>query len=288
MTTATNASPDDRPPPFRPKLEAVLRESVKGVLARYLGSHIGGELLDDLSFLVLAVLPRRTPRMAVYETLRVHVGERLTEETAHALAWRISGNIALIRTGRPALPLRSGEDPGWCLLQIMGSEPRVRGKAKKLGLAYVGKSLSGRMTPGLFRWFWSTGQAGFFSDLFGFNRKQRPYRDPIELVGLRAVMKLEYTDERLAPVSIKVPGYCKTYNRGILDRRNPGPVDCPRHYDIPCMRCSVGYRECPAAVHPETYERRECQNCGGVTFHNPDRTYGGTGGCLRCRKPAAM
>lgn len=73
-------------------------------LAPYYDAHLVGETLRDICGDILKELPQTVSRDALFESLRVLAGSRMTPRAAKVLAWRLAGNVDLLVSGEPVLP----------------------------------------------------------------------------------------------------------------------------------------------------------------------------------------
>ena len=250
-------------------------------------------MLDQTLFKVLVDLWRpffSVDEEVMRDTLKHLFGCKLTISTLKKEAGRLAGNyrrLREIKTAQP--PWQSQQNAEWAPAQIVEARAH-RVKSGNQGLMLSWHVLAGSATGLSFEKFWSNRLCGAVSGSFGFSRSygRLPMRKPVELVRLRAYVLLckppAYARERGQELwfeRVQVPGSIQAYNRRILKMRARDGYVCPRGFKHACFQCHVGYKECPASVHPETYEADVCQVCHENAWFDPRRS--GFGRCVRCQ-----
>jgi len=224
------------------------------------------------------------------DTLKHLIGCKLTITVLQREAGRLAGNYRTLMETKVAVPpWQNQRFNEWAPVQILESRDH-RVKSGNQGLLFSWHVLAGSATGLVFEKFWSNRLCGAVSKSFGFSSSygSLPMKRSTELVRLRAYVLLcqppAYAKDRGQELwfeRVQVPGSMQTYNRKILKLRARDGYVCPRRFQHACFQCHIGYKECPAAVHPETYEADVCQVCHERAWFDPRRS--GLGRCVRCQ-----
>lgn len=213
-----------------------------------------------------AVIARSIPELA---------GVRLTGVALRRAAYRLAGNVPRLREGRPVPPWTRQAFVEPVPAQVVAARPE-RSRRGRDGWRFSWTIFAGTPCPRTVHKWWTVRTVHYLSSSFGFSRFRgatsnvcpHPFRDPTELVTLRALLVLdpEYSDETGPGFrDVAFPSAIQRWNREQQRRRarvGPDyacPYDQPRR--LPCYRCPVGYRDCRAATHEHTYESRACAAC---------------------------
>src|SRR5262249_9447637 len=81
-----------------------LRNKLNDTLSNYAGVTLEARNFECLVFDVLSDLPKVVGFNTVFKSLLSVVGKKLTTEDSFDLAWRLAGNLPLLRAGVPVLP----------------------------------------------------------------------------------------------------------------------------------------------------------------------------------------
>lgn len=257
-----------RPPRLALKRVLELRDKTfSRAFEGFIGLTLQGSELLEAARLAARVL--QAPLDPVYESVRPLTGGAVTREAALATAWRLAGNYQQLRAGRPALPwVRQAADE-WTAVQVLKAVP-VHRPGKRPGCDYTFRVLLGTACPLLIRAYWPSAVSSLAARRVGFTKRAGayPYHGPVELVGLRVVVKLSQERSHQQPVFYEVadeqPGWLLKWNRDNVLRMRSRKIPCPRGYSHACRDCVIGYEECPAGTHQKTFIARPCGDCGNA------------------------
>lgn len=203
-------------------------------------------------------------RDAVAETLRVYVGEVLTEELCVQLCWRIAGNIDKLKRGLPVRPWAGQAVSEWMPLQLT----RIRA-VRRFGDVTnecTFKVLAGSACPMQLTRFMSRGALKYIASKVGFSRLSGayPYRHVEDLTGLRLLGQFTAADIRDNQPSfreIACPTSMAKWNRDHYISVRTRKLPCPSKFNHTCAKCAYGTDRCAYAVHPVTYMLGHCLEC---------------------------
>jgi len=261
-------------------------------LRGFRGQRVKGNEFERLVDLVHHDLPGKMDREPVYESLTSLAGNLLTVGVLWEVACRLAGNVERLRSH--VVPVwRKQHFDEWVPAQVSWVRLKKGGKkGREVGHDLAFEILAGTPAGHTARQWWSKRKSYYLAyhrdkqgNGFAFTRPTRavigatpsasPFEDPKLFTTLRCLVLVE--KER----SIEEPDFREvafssamtTHNRLQHKRRarQKNIFECPEGYDedYPCLDCWVGYENCPAAVHPYDYQRRECPGCKKETWHNP-------------------
>lgn len=203
-------------------------------------------------------------RDAVAETLRVYVGETLTEELCVQLCWRIAGNIDKLKQGLPVRPWVGQVVSEWMPLQIL----RVRPVRRFGNISYecTFKVLAGSACPMQVMRYMSRAALKYIARKVGFSKLSGayPYRHVEDLTGLRLLGQFTAADIRDGQPSfreIACPASMAKWNRDQYISVRTRKLPCPSKFNHTCAKCAYGTDRCAYAVHPVTYMLGHCLEC---------------------------
>lgn len=209
----------------------------------------------------------------VFDSLRHLAGVSLTRRLLDDASWRLAGNMGLLRKGQAVPPWRGQKAEEWVPVQFLSADVE-RSKGRRPFWRFRLQVLAGTPCPLTLECRWSFPTCAYLAPQFGFTKPNRdgynphPFLAPEEFVTLRAEALVE------PRLSVDAPGFekvrltpaAKDWNREqqrFRARSEPG-YGCP--FGVPpgdpCHRCAVGWKECRAATHRNTYEFRPCPRCG--------------------------
>jgi hypothetical protein len=250
-------------------------------LRPYLDAKISGDTVNDVCNDILAYLPVTVSRSALFESIRVLAGTRLSRQEAKTLAWRLAGNIDKLVDGIPVLPwTQQIEDE---IVPVCVENVRPMYKRKRAGFLFACRALAGSPCPTLFTEFVSARSCAAISRTLGFSAPfgPYPYSSAFQFVNLLFNAHIEASRSHTMPSFITVTasaGMIKANREKIEVRCRAKP--CPEAFEHPCTGCWVGYDQCDFAVHPRTYEVRICPSCHAEGYFDP-ADFGLE--CLNCR-----
>jgi hypothetical protein len=259
-----------------------------------------GENFEHLLERTSSVLPSQIPPATLRGSLLPMVGTRLSKKDWSLTAWRLAGNLHLLRAGQVVLPWRGQGADEWCPVQIESVTNRHIKKSDSAGAEIVFRVLAGSPAGLTCQRLWSRRFMRMIRTDMGFDRKSEPpewviRRDKRVLKGFNFLDPREFTRLRLwglftsEHVRNGEPGFFEIYNsstfksgwnRDILVLRTKLDTPCPEGYTHDCYLCPVGYLKCPAACHKTTYELKACVGCHKESWHDPANGPGAV--CLAC------
>jgi hypothetical protein len=250
-------------------------------LRPYLDAKIAGDTVNDVCNDILPCLPDIVSRSALFESIRVLAGTRLSRKEAKTLAWRLSGNIDKLADGVPVLPwTQQMEDE---IVPVCVEQVRPMHKRKKAGFLFACRAIAGSPCPMLFTEFVSAQSCAAISRTLGFSAPfgPYPYSSAFQFVNLLFNAHVEASRSHSMPSFITVTassGMVKSNREKIEVRCRAKP--CPEAFDHPCTSCWVGYDQCEFAVHPISYVVRVCPACQADGYFDPAES---SLECMRCR-----
>lgn len=248
------------------------------VFVDYIGRKLAGKTFNQFVSTVWSHLPEPTPRSAVRQSLMSLVGQDFTRDSLNEMAWRLAGNVDKLRDGKTVSKWVSQASDEVVPVQIIESYPTVT-RFGEFATKFVVRVLAGTPCPMILDTVWNSSRCRYRSAHLGFSAPwgKYPYKHPAQFVGLRMHVLLEAAKSGAKPyfeLGIEEePNSIIAYNRKLLVARArlPGGFECPQGFDHPCHLCPIGYRDCPAACHPLTYESRVCPRCGDEQWFDPAR-----------------
>lgn len=262
------------------------------------GRRASPALLEELAAHARHRLPEADPA-ALAESVRHLAGAELTRKALRETAWRLAGNLPRLRRGRAVPPWRAQPFPEYVPAQVTAAEP-ARGKSGRLTWALAFQALAGTCCPAVLTALWAPRFCAYLAPRLGFTRPRRdghnprPFQSPLQLVTLRLELLVEADacrDGRPGFRTVRVTSPAlRAWNREQHRHRaraEPG-YECPfgQPRALACHLCPVGYRECRAATHRDTYEARPCGSCGDDEApFDPARD---DGPCVNCRTAKAL
>jgi hypothetical protein len=212
-------------------------------------------------------------------------------------AWRLAGNLSRLQAGLSAPPWSAQRGTEWAPLSVIGASPARRRDA--LGWEVEFRVLAGTACPLTTRRWWSPKTCRALSRHFGFSRPLpqnsrrsllHPFVNADQFVTLRllALLEPELSEHGPGFLTVEFPSAIQAWNRTqhLYRGRRDAAHACPFGYerDWPCHRCHVGYRECRAGTHRETYVPRPCAACKREdALFDPARRRGDCVNCERTR-----
>lgn len=277
--------------PHLPKLSVSNIEKLRDRLydhafVEFLGKPMSEEAFADLVAHVTARLPSGCPLPVVQQSMLTLLGPPLGEQDAYATAWRLAGNVPLLRGMQPVGPWTRQEKPEWVPVQVM-DVLKGRDRYKKPGAHVHLRVLAG--TPAgllLIRW-WSQQFCSFLAPGVGFRRRRVRgklfyYSDMTEFTSMRFFNQLDPSKTsggKLAFGLYDTNSSILKWNRTILTARLRVDPPCPIKSLQPCKLCPVGTDRCLAGCHAVTYEQRQCVQCKKLKYCDPDASHGLCVGC---------
>lgn len=236
----------------------------------FLFSPLEGEAFQVFVETLKQLLPPPIDSGALEDSCLSLLGEELTPANLSALAWRLAGNLNLLKNGHPILPWDGQEKPEEVPAQVIGWRIQSSRQGKP-GAEFTLRVLAGRPAGLITRQFWSRGHCGMLSSRFGFSKWSSgpyPFLDVRQLSDLRCYVRIVPGKAELQFDQLSFPPSILNWNRRFIRRRARTEFQCP--LDFPperyCFQCHVGRDQCPAAVHPKTYVRQNCKKCGRQTW----------------------
>lgn len=267
----------------------------------FYGQPVTAQNFADLVQAARRLLPGELDQEVLRKSLQNLWHLPLARKDWDAAAWRLAGNLPRLRQGLPA-PLWGGQpEPEWVPLQIDRVERRVRKKDETPGAVLTFTALAGTPTGCKIERFWTVRFMRRIKQDMGFSRghdaservhqgkswivRNFPFRDSAEFVRLR--LWGLFTPETCVSgkpgfMQIHTNSACREWNRKILVLRTRLEVPCPKGFSHPCHYCPIGYQECRAGCHRETYIYKTCAGCQREAWHDPEN--GDDAPCIACSR----
>jgi hypothetical protein len=253
------------------RIAAFRDEILTQFLTPFIGSTPEGATVDAMASAVAAAMSVTTTAAAL-DTIRAMPRRVLTETHLYNLAWRLAGNAASFRAGRPARAWTTQVADEWVPLEILRAVDK-RDDRDRLVVTYTLRVWAGTACPRLISVVWTRPQVLMVARRIGFTKRtgRFPYLEASQLVGLHLLGKCEVGLSERKPVFQEVdiaPSTLKR-NQDLLKMRILRQPPCPARLAILCHRCAHGADVCPAATHPVSYESRHCPRCESQAFWDP-------------------
>ena len=250
-------------------------------LLPYYDAHMVGETITDVCDDILRELPKTTSRDALFESLRVIAGTQLTPRTARVLAWRLAGNLEQLTDGKPVSPwTRQLRDE---VVPVRVESVRPEKRKEVIGYTFQCRALAGSPCPMLFPQFISKRSCQAISRSLGFSslRGSYPYSTPYHFVNLIFFAHVEASRSLDMPYFKNVSGSSSfvAENRTKIEVRCRARP-CPRGFAHQCVKCWIGYNECPAGIYPQSLVEKDCPQCSSLSFFEPNAD---SLACINCR-----
>jgi hypothetical protein len=241
-----------------------VRDKICAQACRHVGTLLTGAAYEDLLVSVLAAIPTASAT-ALRLSARALLDRTLTNDALFDFAWRMAGNSKALKQGIPVPGWGVQRAAEWMPLHVTSAQIGHNRKDES-GHQLAFRVLAGTACPLLVRRFWTKAQAGFVSQLLGYNRiAGRPFEGAEHLVGLLlyGLFDPELSAEKPGFQQVYVPGTMLKHNVALIKGRLEKPCPtAPYHYWHDCDVCTIGYDNCPFALHPRTYTRGPCADCG--------------------------
>lgn len=279
---------------------ATLRSSIWEFLRPFVSSKIHpGIDYESLIVSLLERLPSGVDRQTLTESLYDLVGCELTRDKARLVAYRLAGNMATLKAGKPVLPWRQQPEPEWVPFEFTDARSHIT-KAGKRGLIFTFMALAGSPAGVAGTAFWGSKFCYVMSEPLGFTKSwgKHPLAQGNQMVGMQLYGlidansciggELKFTNTHCASAMI-------SHNKELLAARvvagrETGANKCPYSFGHECHQCFVGRqphakdnRMCALAAHGVTYEFGRCLGCGNDRFLNPATHVLGKPLCESCR-----
>lgn len=269
------------------------RDITEALEQTYLDCTLHSDDLHEVVAIVHAALPTQVQEGCVFESLRHLAGVKLDRQLLRMEAWRIAGNVRLLKQGYTVAPWRVQRFNEWVPLQVIDCKPTRSPKQKKIGSLMTFRVLAGTPCTLTFDAFWTQRFCRYFASYAGFSApwKETPFSRMEEYVRLRTYGLLAAADppgsDGFDGRSLRVEQYlanssCLSYNKDIIRKRARIGFKCPQNYRHACHQCAFGFDRCPAGTHPRTYEKHECDDCGQLTWFDP--MWVALGICVGCQR----
>jgi hypothetical protein len=250
-------------------------------LRPYIAARLVGDTIRDIANDIAAELPQTVSRDALFESVRVLAGTTLSQRDAKDLAWRLAGNIDQLIAGRPVLPwVRQISNE---VIPVRAERIRYEKRRDIPGYTLFCRALAGAPCPMVFPQWLSNRSCKAISRTLGFSAPWGlyPYSAPLHFVNLVFFAHIEANKSNETPYfkQVSASSGLKAENKTRIAVRTRA-LPCPRGYTHECVKCWVGYNECPAAIYPRTLVQRECSSCASVAYFEPDDE---STMCIGCR-----
>jgi len=267
------------------RLSAILRKRDKlfdELWFNFGGLELSGETFSKFIDTILQFMPPNVDRKTINLSVLENVGKSLTKEEMFNLSWRLAGNLDSLNTGIAVPSWINQITDEWVPVQIINSEP-YRNRYNDKGHLFDFRIMAGTSCPQIITKFWSNRFCHYIAKQLGFTNSygEMPLLDGSEFVSMRLQVLIEAERSYEYPVFDKVhtTQSCINWNRKILKLRKRLSAPCPNDFTHECYRCFVGYSDCPAGTHSETYEKKYCTSCNQMAYTD---TMKDTAICINC------
>lgn len=206
----------------------------------------------------------RSSRDAIAETVRVYVGERLTEELCVRLCWQLAGNTDKLQAGIPVRSWSGQPVSEWMPLQLIKIR-QVR-RYSDIVSECTFKVLAGSACPMLVVRHISRAAMKHIARKIGFSgtRGNYPYRHVEDMTNLRLLGQFTAEAVRDGQPSFREVACSSSminWNREHYIAVRARNTACPNKFNHACAKCAYGVDRCQYAVHPQTYMVGHCIEC---------------------------
>ena len=264
-----------------PAMEKRRRQMLSEVLESKVGQEVN---LDQLTTQLRQYIPG-VRFDTLFESLRYLAGRQLSRRDIYALAIRLSGNLGRLKANKVVLPWTSQPYDEWVPVKVLRMV-KTRNSRDKIGYDTTFKSFAGLSAGMRIQTFWMSRVTSVIASQVGFSKPwgKYPFRNSLDLVGLRLLVHIEAERSRDRPVFYEVncpPPFVKWNRENILKLRvRADGYTCPFNFMHQCHQCAVGYEQCVGATHYRTYTTGDCTVCGASsTLFDPEDP---GGSCIAC------
>lgn len=245
---------------------------VDAILLEFGGTTPVGEDFDAFVRTIDKYLPFSVSFDTLFESIRCLVGTNISKDSIFDTIWRICANIPRLRNGTAVPPWSVQTDFEWVPVHIIEFKHH-KNKYGERGYLFAFKVMAGTPCPLTIIKFWSFRFCKFISRELGFTSQKGnfPFIDGRELVNLRMLALVDPDKSKDEPYfdKTKHTATTKAWNKKILLARAKIDPPCPYSFTHDCFRCPVGYVDCIAGVHPETYQVSFCPSCKQDAYFDP-------------------
>lgn len=269
---------------------------LKQVFTPYSGSSLNKEQLKELLKKTLEVLPQDLSTVKIQDSMAHLFGRPLTEQVLSETAWRLAGNIDMLRRGETVTQDVATRKKGWCSVQVTYCRPYLRNaksrENRQRGCILTCFILSGHASGISIDKFMSLKHLRYMAVDLGFTPpfKNMPFKDEREMFGMRfgALCSPELArDNKPSFKEVCVSSSMQKWNKDIIKRRNREKFNCPLNAPIdklPCFRCWKGTESCLAAVHVKDFVGDFCEYCGKESLFDPMSLGYASDKCVNCQR----
>jgi hypothetical protein len=266
---------------------ALRNRLIMDTCSRYYNLELVGDDFSEFVEDVWRAMPAGVQLDSVFESLRSTAGHELDQSLLESVMWRLAGNVLSLKAGLAAPIWTANRSNEWVPFQVIRVQAALNGPKRRRGHLFTLRALAGGPASELAHKFWSRPACTVAAKSMGFSKSytgKYPYSHPRQLVGLRfyGFVEASRSHEMGGPGFFKTecPSSCLKYNRETLTMRlGPRPESCPQGYLHDCHKCVIGYIECLAGTHRETYTRSVCASCGHLSVFDPESS---AGKCVSC------
>ncbi len=245
----------DRLPSFNLSPVFSRRDRLFSILQSYANQTLSLAELHAIAASCQAILPG-VAKSTIVESLSTLAGTQLTRATSFMTAWRLAGNLPLLRDRQAVHPWQAQYHDEW--VPATPASATFERRHGKPGYAYSICVLAGTPVGMYVQEFWASKFTYVLANHIGFSPfgKVARFRHPLELVGMRFLLHFTRDSCKRGLQFSEVgcsPNFGK-FNRDLNKARARVGFDCPYGFTHECYTCHVGYAECMNAVQPITIE----------------------------------
>lgn len=267
------------PPPYSVTDTIKLRDKIYDATCRHVGTILTGEdfeiLLNDVRSSINNLGDRG--KASVGSSLSYLAGRELTQSDLYRAAWRLAGNLRVVKSGIAVPPWSPAVPPCWCLVQVT-SVQRSLNRENYFNVSL--QVMAGPACPESISRPLSGEACAYAARKSGCGPPWKPtaYRHPLDLVSMRLFVLVQAGNDGITFSGVRCPDSLKNgWNRDILRGRARITAPCKYDFNHACRQCPVGYGDCVFSSHADDYTAGVCSACGQVGWLSPGLTR-----CVRC------
>jgi hypothetical protein len=272
--------------------DAITRaKCLKAAFSGYFQEDSSSREFFDLVRQVRKCLPAGLSDQVIVDSISHLKGGLVTDNEVGETAWRIAGNIPLLKQGVPVCSTISMTHSGWGVVQVKSCRPFLLNPSSRhtrnRGCIYTLFVLTGPAAGKTIEKFLGLKYLKGISKALGFSApyKKTPFKDERELFWMRFAGWFSpelARDNKPSFSEVVVSSAMKNWNKNLIKLRKRIGFNCPisqPEAKLPCYNCWMGKDRCSAATHGETYVVDVCGYCGSDSLFSPSSS---SDKCLNC------
>jgi len=241
-------------------------------VSNFIGSSLSTDEFPQLVDAICKYLPPSIGQDVVSTTLSPLLSQEVTEEGLDEMFWRLTGNLDLLRAGRPATGWCVPVVDTWCPVLVLRADKRT--ERKRAGYFLRMRMLQGPGSGMIVGKFFSNRFLKFIAGDFGFSQRAAlPYVSALDMVLLQCCVSISpKSSDKPKITKVTVLSSQKVYNKQQLQIRfrKPKVFSCPKLFKHACRQCPIGYKDCVAGTHEFTFKSMLCDICKSKAWFDPE------------------